>query len=71
MEGHGVDFLQDHDLFFALGAGPDFPKVLGKTAVRASMRGIGTVEYLENKPIRAFLDIIEEIVRIDNQRKKK
>lgn len=33
------------------------------------MRGIGTVEYLENSPIKAFLDIIDEIVRIDNQRK--
>lgn len=35
------------------------------------MRGIGTLEYLKGRPIKEFMDTIEEIIRIDEQRKKK
>ena len=35
------------------------------------MRGIGTLEYLKGRPIKEFMDTIEEIIKIDEQHKQK
>lgn len=45
-------------------------KILGKTATRAALRGIGDMGYLKGLPIREFLDILEEVAEIDRQRRK-
>lgn len=71
MEGYGRDHIHGDVLFFIrLGAGDDFADNLFKTAVRVMMAEGQSMEYLENLPIPKFLKLVEEIIEVQEERRK-
>lgn len=72
MEGYGRNQSNGDVLFFIrLGAGNDFAENLFKTAVRIMMAEGQSMEYLENLPIPKFLKLVEEIIEVQEERKKR
>lgn len=71
MEGSAADHVADCRLFFILGASDELTKNLKKTAIRVSMRLSSSIEYLLNMPIKQFMELVEEIIEIDEEQKKK
>ena len=71
MEGYGRNHIRYHDAFFIrLGAGEDFADNLYKTAVRVMMNANLSIEYLERLPITKFLKLVEEIIEVQEERRK-
>lgn len=71
MERPAGDHIKNRNLFFVLGASDDLAKNLKKTAVRVAMRLNSSIEYLLNMPITSFLELVEEIIEADQERKNK
>lgn len=72
MEGHGRYHIHGNAVFFIqLGAGDDFADNLYKTAVRIMMAEGQSIEYLENMPIYKFLHLVEEIIEVQEERRRR
>lgn len=70
MERYAGNYIKNCHLFFILGASDDLAKNLKKTAIRAAMRVNSSVEYLVNMPIVDLIELVEEIVKSDEESKK-
>lgn len=70
MEGYADNYVTHCHPFFILGASDDLAANLKKTAIRISMRLSSSVEYLLNLPMRQLMEFVEEIIEIDEERKK-
>lgn len=71
MERYAGNHCKDQYLFFVLGASDELIENLKKIAIRVSMRLSSSVEYLVKLPIREFMGIVEEIIKIDRERRNK
>lgn len=71
MERPAGDYFENCHLFFILGASEDLAQNLKKTAIRVAMRLNSSIEYLLNMPISSFLELVEEIIETDQERKNK
>jgi hypothetical protein len=49
----------------------DFAVNLRKTAVRVSMRLSSSIEYLMNMPISEFVELVDEIIAIDDEERRR
>lgn len=71
MEGPAGNYFEDCSLFFVLGASDELIRNLKKTAIRVSMRLNSSLEYLLNMPISQFMDMVQEIIEMDEEDKRR
>jgi hypothetical protein len=69
MEGPAGNHIKNRHLFFVLGAGDDLAANLKKTAVRVAVRLNTSVEYLMNIPMDSLLELVDEIMEMDEERR--
>lgn len=70
MERPAGHYFKDRDLFFILGAGDQMIHNLKETAVRVTMRTGNDLGYLLNIPVRDLLEVVEMIIKADQEAKE-
>lgn len=71
MERPAGNYIKDNCLFFILGASDELIWNLKKTAIRVSMRLNSSIEYLLNMPIAQFMDMVQDIIEMDEEDRKR
>ena len=71
MERSASDYIEDYGLFFILGASDELMRNLKKTAIRVSIRLNSSIEYLLNMPISQFMDMVQELIDMDEEDRRR